>query len=222
MCHVSTDVGGKKKQLYHGCPPVHQIIHWLELEDYLHVQMDKSWYSYYIITKQDWSNFILVQQGCKIIFLTHSPCRTSGWNKLLTLMALSLAFNNWSYMCMNLIDKHLLFFSLNSVCVFFYKSLSAEASFFLSLIISSPFFLPLKQSTVSLWHIIWAANVVLFDRCWCKQKCDVHCLNLPAIFEDLCGQTPHIDEALLINSTERRELTATGLKMCMCSCNSQI
>ena len=32
------------------------------------------------------------------------------------------------------------------------------------------------------------------------------CLNSPAVFEDLCGQTPHIEETLGIKSTERRPL----------------
>ena len=56
-------------------------------------------------------------------------------------------------------------------------------------------------------------------------KCDVQCLNSPAVFEDLCGQTPHIEEVLQINSTNKAavgELTATRLKMRMSSCNSQI
>ena len=39
-----------------------------------------------------------------------------------------------------------------------------------------------------------------------KKKCGVQCLNSLVVFEDLCGQTPHIEEALQINSTERRML----------------
>ena len=122
-----------------------------------------------------------------ITLFTHTLCRTRGWKKLLLLMALSLALNNWSCMYLNHIDKH---FSFAAKIVFFYHRLSDEASYFLSLIFSSPYFLPLKQSNISLWHLIWAANVVLFDQCWCKQKCGVQCLNSPAVFEDPCGQTP--------------------------------
>ena len=39
-----------------------------------------------------------------------------------------------------------------------------------------------------------------------KKKCGVQCLNLPAVVEDLFGQTPHIEEVLQINSTERQPL----------------
>ena len=34
-----------------------------------------------------------LDRGVKLFF-THSPCRTSGWKKLLALMALSLALND--------------------------------------------------------------------------------------------------------------------------------
>ena len=39
MCKVYTDVGGISL-LYHGCPPVYQIIHSLQLVDFLDVQAD--------------------------------------------------------------------------------------------------------------------------------------------------------------------------------------
>ena len=40
-----------------------------------------------------------------------------------------------------------------------------------------------------------------------KMGCNrVQCLNSHAVFEDICGQTPHIEEVLQINSTERRRL----------------
>ena len=48
MCKVYTDVGDMK-QLYHVCPPVRKIIHSLKLVDYLHVQADNSWYTYFLI-----------------------------------------------------------------------------------------------------------------------------------------------------------------------------
>ena len=48
MCKVYTDVGGMKL-LCHVWPPVRKIIHSLKLVDYLHVQVDKPWYNYYLI-----------------------------------------------------------------------------------------------------------------------------------------------------------------------------
>ena len=46
-CKVYTDVGGIK-WLYRLCPPVRKKIHSLRLVDYLHVQVDKPWYNYYV------------------------------------------------------------------------------------------------------------------------------------------------------------------------------
>ena len=48
VCMVYTDVSGIKL-LYHGYPPVREIIHSLKLVDYLHVQadLDNPWYRYY-------------------------------------------------------------------------------------------------------------------------------------------------------------------------------
>ena len=59
-----------------------------------------------------WIRQNIKQQGCKNVF-THSPWRTSGWK----LMTLSLTLKDRSYMYLNHIDKHLLFFSLK-LCVF--------------------------------------------------------------------------------------------------------
>ena len=39
---------GGIKLLYHACPPVHKIIHSLNLVDYLQVQTDNPWYNYYL------------------------------------------------------------------------------------------------------------------------------------------------------------------------------
>ena len=59
---------------------------------------------------------ILSNRGVKMFF-THLPCRTSGWKKLLALMTLSLTLKDRSYMYLNHIDKHLLFFSLKIMCI---------------------------------------------------------------------------------------------------------
>ena len=47
MCKVYIDVGGIN-WLNHVCPPVHKIIHSLELVNYLHIQTDNPWHNYYI------------------------------------------------------------------------------------------------------------------------------------------------------------------------------
>ena len=59
MCKVCTDVGGIK-WLYYVCPPVRKIIHSLKLVDYLHVQVDNPWYSYYIlgVGAKKWLKFV--------------------------------------------------------------------------------------------------------------------------------------------------------------------
>ena len=74
MCEVCTDIGGIKL-LYHGCPPVRELIHSLKLVNHLQIQADKTWYNHYmhvIPVKMDLERFssahalsliILVERG---------------------------------------------------------------------------------------------------------------------------------------------------------------
>ena len=50
-CKVYTNVGGLRL-LYNGFPPLREIIHSLQLVDYLHVQADKPWYHFYKVPGQ--------------------------------------------------------------------------------------------------------------------------------------------------------------------------
>ena len=48
MCKVYTDVDGTSiKKLFNVRPTLRKIIYSLKLVDYLHVQADNQWYSYY-------------------------------------------------------------------------------------------------------------------------------------------------------------------------------
>ena len=68
ICKVYTDVGGKKL-FYHGCPPVRKIIHSLKLVDYLHIQVDKPWYNYYLL-------LLACSSICLSVYMSHInvPC----------------------------------------------------------------------------------------------------------------------------------------------------
>ena len=132
---------------------------------------------------------------------------------------------NWSYMYLNHIDKHLLFFSLKNYVYFklffFYHSLSAEASFFLSPIISSSYFLPLKGSNVWPWHLIWTANVVLSTGVdVSKMRCSMS--EFARRFWGPLSNSPYRGGSAnkFYRKVPAGELTASRLKMRMCSCNT--
>ena len=61
----ATVIDGKKKQLYHVCPPVRKIIHSLKLVDYLHVPADNPWYNYYLDPYPEWVK-IFFKYACDI------------------------------------------------------------------------------------------------------------------------------------------------------------